>query len=152
MSHPIPTSLRIIRGNQSKRRIKDEPKPPVKVPRCPSDLDKDAAAEWKRMGKELATLGLVSEIDRATLTCYCLAWSDLRRAREHLKTDADFVQATSGGVSASAWKRLSDESLKQIRQFCSEFGLSPAARVRLATETKPKGSDDDTFRNGPAGG
>ncbi len=149
---PTPTRLKLLRGNPGKRAIKSEPKPKIKIPRCPTNLDADARTEWKRIGRELAKIGLVSEIDRATLTIYCQAWSDFRRARRHLLCDSDFVCRGTHVDVPSAWKRLSDEALKQIRQCCSEFGLSPAARVRLATETKPEGSNDDAFRNAAAGG
>lgn len=150
---PTPTRLKLLRGNPGHRPIGDEPRPKVKVPRCPPGLDAAAAAEWRRVGRELAKLSLVSEIDRAALAGYCTAWSDFKRAREHLQDDADFIQTSVKMTdSPSVWKRLSDDALKQIRQFCSEFGLSPAARVRLATVKPKQGDDDDAFRDGSAGG
>ena len=150
MSAPVPTKLKLLRGNPGKRPIGDEPDPPVKLPAPPKVLDKEGVREWHRIGAELLELGLVSEIDLTSLTGYCQAWSDLVRARKHLKNDEDFVGQTSGGLAPSAWKRLSDEALKQLLRYISEFGLSPAARVRLATPKKKQGTDVDEFRRARA--
>ena len=147
---PTPVKLRVLNGNPSKRPIPNAPEPKVEKLSAPAYLDTNAKSEWRRITPELAKLGLLSKMDRSALAGYCQAWSDFRRARRHLVKDEDFVQATTGGGAASAWKRLSDEALKQIRQFCAEFGLSPAARVRLATAPIKKSdqvANDESFRN-----
>ena len=61
---PIPTELKIIRGNPGKRPLNDrEAMPKVKLPPVPSYLNKRAKAEWRRMGKRLFDAGLMTELD-----------------------------------------------------------------------------------------
>ena len=63
---PKPTRLKLITGNPGKRRLNErEPKPKAVVPRCPVELCDAAKKEWRRIGKQLAVLGLLTEIDRA---------------------------------------------------------------------------------------
>ena len=142
-----PTALKIAGGNPGKRALpKNEPTPVVSAPRPPSFLTPVARAEWRRMVKELGALKMLARVDRAAMAGYCMAWSDFVLAREHLLTDADYIQETSGGMAASVWLRMSNEASKQIRQYTSEFGLSPSARVGLSS-TVPVADDDEAFLN-----
>jgi len=148
---PIPAELRLVNGNASKRPIPDVPKPKVKIPKCPTGMkNKDARAEWRRVTPELERLGLISSLDVYALAGYCTAVAMYLQAMRELDDPAKSIQIGRTGATTSAWKRQLDESLKQIRQFCAEFGLSPAARVRLATAPKSKtdqANEDEAFRN-----
>jgi hypothetical protein len=65
---PIPTRLRLIRGNPSKRPILPEPEPtlPSVPPEPPPYLTGHGAGEWRRLAPGLHRLGLLSVLDTAT--------------------------------------------------------------------------------------
>src|SRR5262245_15675518 len=45
---PMPTRLKILRGNPGRRPLNDaEPKPEAGIPKCPSWLSRKEKAEWK---------------------------------------------------------------------------------------------------------
>lgn len=87
---PKPTAVKELEGNPGKRPLnKNEPKPKQIAPKCPSWLEPDAKKEWRRLSKELETMGLLTQVS------------------------------------------IAQQNLKQMRNFCSELGLSPSARSRL---------------------
>ena len=69
---PKPTAVKLMDGNPGKRRINGaEPKPPRSLPDCPAHLSAEAKAEWHRLAKSLNGIGLLTQVDRATMAGYC---------------------------------------------------------------------------------
>ena len=67
-----PVELKLLEGNQGKRRLdKRPPGPGRRIPRRPSWLSPEAREEWRRLAPELTRLGLLTLLDRAALTIYC---------------------------------------------------------------------------------
>ena len=82
---PKPTSLKILEGNPGKRPLpKNEIQPKKKAPRCPSWLEEDAKKEWKRMGKVLEGLGLLTDMDMMAFAGYCQAYARWKEAEVFL--------------------------------------------------------------------
>jgi hypothetical protein len=82
---PKPTHLRLVGGNAGKRPIKaNEPKPEVAAPQPPPHLNEAAKAEWGRIVGQLLALRLVTELDRAALAAYCVAYARWAEAEEHI--------------------------------------------------------------------
>jgi len=138
----VPTALKILAGNPGKRRLPEhEPQAKPAAPPMPDGMSAAAKAEWRRLVPELVALGVLTSIDRAALVGYCEAWSTYLRANLELaKPDAPLVQTTTGGDSLSAWLRVRSAAAKEMRDFATEFGLTPASRTRVAA-TKPKDPD-----------
>lgn len=142
---PKPTHMKILEGNPGKRPInKSEPKPKATIPPCPRHLSKEAKAEWRRISKELATLGLLTAIDRAALGGYCAAYARWAQAEEAMQAeDFKMVEVTDKGYShVNAWFIVANNSLKQMRAFLTEFGMTPSARSRV---TVPEAKDIDPY-------
>lgn len=117
---PLPANVHLLRGNPSKLRLDElrgEVRPPVAIPPCPKHLLPAAKAEWKRIAKELESLGLISQIDRAALAAYCQAWGRWLQAEEAIRRQAD----------------LSDEALAALREEI-EKTEGTEARQRLAAQ------------------
>lgn len=139
---PKPTVLHVLDGTfRADRHNADEPRPTAGAPSCPTWLDREAKAEWRRIVPELERLGLLTVVDRAALTCYCLAWSELNEATRVLKRDRRSKKVRKDepltphpalAAQRSAWKAVKD--------FCALFGLDPSSRTRLkGKDQKPKG-------------
>lgn len=146
---PKPTHLKVLEGNPGKRVLnKHEPKPQTRAPACPKHLDKEARAEWRRISKELLHLGLLTEIDRAALAAYCQCWSRWIYAEEQLsKLEGQWTFTTDKGYeAASPWISIASKALAEMRQYISEFGLSPAARTRIQVKPAEKEDEYESFR------
>lgn len=65
---PKPTALKRLQGNPGKRALNEsEPRPAATLPRCPSHLQGEARAEWRRVARALHESGLLTQVDRAAL-------------------------------------------------------------------------------------
>ncbi|MGI6721768.1 MAG: phage terminase small subunit P27 family [Anaerovoracaceae bacterium] len=92
---PKPTELKVLEGNPGKRTLnKNEPRPDKKAPRCPSWLEDEAKKEWKRMGKVLEQMGLLTDMDMAAFAGYCQAFARWKEAEEFLTQHGTIVRTT----------------------------------------------------------
>src|SRR4051794_17589175 len=84
---PQPTALKLLTGNPGKRPLNQaEPQPSPRLPRAPEHLSNEAKKEWRRAGRFLLTLGLVSDLDLAAFAAYCTAYGRWVEAEQALKT------------------------------------------------------------------
>ena len=148
---PVPTSLKVIRGNPGKRPLnKNEPKPTLGAPGCPTWLSIEAKAEWRRVVPKLDELGMLTKVDRAALATYCEAWATFVYAQREVHTHGIVVMAVEtmsedgSRIYVKPTKNpaiiVARDAANLIRQFCAEFGLTPSARTRLEL---PEAEDDD---------
>ena len=97
---PKPTALKVLEGNPGHRPLnKKEPMPKGKLPRCPEWLEDDAKKEWKRLGKVLAEMGMLTEIDRAAFAGYCQAYARWKGAEEFITQHGDMVRRRTATCS-----------------------------------------------------
>lgn len=136
---PTPTALKALSGNPGKRELnKNEPKPAARIPPCPKHLNKEAKAEWRRISKELAVLGLLTMVDRAALAAYCQSWARWVAAEEELaKPDVKMVEVTDKGYHhPNPWIGIANQAMKQMRGFLGEFGMTPSSRSKVTVATQ----------------
>jgi P27 family predicted phage terminase small subunit len=148
---PTPNVLKLIQGNPGKRplNLSDGINPPIQVPSPPKWLSSHAAKEWKRIGTELAQLGLIAEIDKASLATYCQTWGDLCdlelafAAQKRMVVDkmgksdtavmgAYFQKTPTGFLRESAVHKKIVEMRSELDRYVRNFGLNPAARSRVS--------------------
>ncbi|BCH23547.1 phage terminase small subunit P27 family [Mesorhizobium sp. L-8-3] len=150
---PIPTALKLVTGNPSKRPLNTrEPKPVTAIPTCPAHLMPAAKTEWKRLARYLHDLGVISELDRAALAAYCQAYGRWVEAEKKLKETPPLLRTPAGYVQQSPWLAISNKNVELMHKFMSELGLSPVSRSRVETTRSmgPKpweftGQEDDEF-------
>jgi P27 family predicted phage terminase small subunit len=130
---PKPTRLRILENNPGKRPLNDsEPQPRRCVPACPPHIDKEAKREWRRVAKELDACGLLTVVDRAALAAYCQAWSRWVKAEGILQKSGEVLKHPEKGVLyPNPYLAVANRALKQMHEFLSEFGMTPASRTRI---------------------
>ena len=110
---PKPTALKLLEGNPSKRPLRGEPLQPTPGRlACPTWLDREAKAEWRRIVRVMPP-GWLTPVDRSVLAMACVWWSE-------------YVAAVRTGES-----RRMLEASKEYRAFVSKLGLSPSDRVGL---------------------
>ena len=130
---PKPTAIKALEGNPGKRPLnKNEPKPQPTAPKCPSWLTADAKKEWRRLSKELEAMGLLTRVDMAAFAGYCQAYARWKEAEEFISKHGSILKTSTGYIQQIPQVSIAQQNLKQMRNFCSELGLSPSARSRLS--------------------
>jgi P27 family predicted phage terminase small subunit len=131
----------LLRGNPGKRAIPEEPEPqvPAKCPEPPEHLVGYACDEWYRIAPELHRLGLLTIADIGPLAAYCYAYGQWRSAAEILSKIADNDRVMQGLLIRRDGQAVPNPVVKLVRnaamdmvRYASEFGLTPAARSRIA--------------------
>lgn len=139
-----PTALKELEGNPGKRALNQkEPKPKVAIPECPAQLKGDARVEWKRITKQLFPLGVISELDRAALTSYCIAWGTLLKAIKMIEKEHEVIISENGGAYQNPWVSIRNKAMEQILKHSSEFGMTPSSRARIKADA-PTEEDEMT--------
>ncbi len=136
-ARPKTAEAKRIEGNRGHRQIVERGLT-VKsaIPVIPKELGKDAKKEWKRITKELNNAGLISNLDLAVLSTYCIAWGRVLEV-ERLINDTSITELAE--ERGSTYERLLNQSYKlseQLRKLAAELGLSPGARVRVQPTKK----------------
>lgn len=147
-----PTKLKILEGNPGRRPLNEnEPNPIPIAPECPNWLLDDAKKEWKRLAPELERLGLLTIIDKAAFAGYCQSYAKWKAAEEFIKkngTTYRIPKKDKSGKVVSVYiapfpeVAIANQSLKQVRAFATEFGLTPSSRGRIYL---PGDTFDDEF-------
>ena len=141
---PKPTNLKILEGNPGKRPLPtNEVKPKHKAPRCPQWLEDDAKKEWKRMGKILEQMGILTEMDLTAFAGYCQAYARWKEAEEFLSKHGSIIKTPNGYLQQVPQVSISQTNLKIMLKFCEQFVLTPSARNRLATMDAEVGTGDE---------
>lgn len=134
---PKPTALKVLEGNPGGRPLNtNEPKPVKKAPRCPAWIEEEAKKEWKRMGKILEQIGLLTEMDMTAFAGYCQAYARWKEAEEFITQHGTIIRTPNGYLQQVPQVSIAQTNLKIILKFCEQFGLTPSARSRIvASET-----------------
>lgn len=141
---PKPSALKRLQGNPGKRRLNAAEPQPGGVPKCPPHLDREAKREWKRISQELIALGLLTNVDRASLAAYCAAFSRWAEAEKNLQKFGTVIKSPKSGFPIqNPFLGVANTALDQMRKFATEFGLTPASRSRLQIE--PMTGQQDAF-------
>lgn len=110
----------------------------------PTWLDATGRKMWEAIADELYDLDLITNVDTYALAIACDAYSKYVKASASIKKDGLVLEHKNsiGAVNkvANPNVAIAQKYATQFKSFCSEFGLSPAARARLA---KPKEVNED---------
>lgn len=144
---------RKIGANKLKAKLASEPAAEKGLPNCPSHLKALARDAWESWSQDLQDMDMDRRPDAQMLEGACVAYAravqaDSMLAREGIVCRSWGVIKTvdKGGnpiqrrvllkMKAHPANAISNNSWRQVRAFCSEFGLSPVSRTRLSIEKK----------------
>ena len=134
---PVPTQLKLLRGNPGKRPISPrEPAPDALETETPPPAWLEAAAkkEWNRLAPLLAKNGLLSELDADALTAYCVTFAEWRRATAAARKQST-VMSANGFLMPSPYVAMARQALALMRSLMNDFGMTPSARARVTKIT-----------------
>jgi len=143
MNRPVPTKLKILRGNPGKRPLNtQEPQPKVGAPSCPPHLGEIARAHWRRMVKEMRPLNLLTRLDVAALAIHCDRWERWVQATEELRKYGPVLKMGAMLIQ-SPYIAIADKAMNQILKTGAEFGYTPSSRTRLHVSDAEKHVDEN---------
>lgn len=153
----LPANVHMLRGNPSKLSLDEllgEFNPEVEIPNCPKHLWPEARKEWKRVSAELERYGLISKLDRASLSLYCQAWARLVWAETMLTRAMDQAEEKRSAAEAKGedWKGgdgimvpspngalvyshhwvVQRRAAQEVHWYLQSFGMSPSSRGRVS--------------------
>lgn len=149
---PKPTKLKMLQGNPGKRPLNEnEPKPEKSLPTPPGFLSDKAKEEWERVATPLYKLGLLTELDRTVLAGYCQLYSRWEAIEDALAEDelVMYRHTVDGAGIEHAEKKqnplviMARQTLKEIRMFCAEFGMTVSSRSRMVVGGEPRDPLDE---------
>lgn len=157
----IPSKIIDIRGGTAHTHRpprNQEPQPPEKMPHCPKHLNKEARKEWRRAGKILQSIGLLTEIDRMIFAAYCEAYSRWIEATLKVQEmgmvyakgavlDPDTKKMVGGEPRLNPYIRIAREAFDQMIRAGTQIGLSPSSRAMLKVERPKPKSKAQEFRD-----
>lgn len=131
-----PAALKLMKGrgngtDSGGRKVGTPPPFRRVAPEPPEWMSDEAAAEWRRVVPELQRLDLVKAPDAAALTAYCESWARFVDACRLIR-ERGMTHPTSQGESVAPWVGIAERAGREIRAFAAEFGLTPAAEMKLA--------------------
>lgn len=156
---PKPIARQIAEGDprrhgkkQLQEKLAKEPKAARGLPDCPDHVaDERAVRAWDFWREELQEMGLDSRPDAMMLEGACVNYAravqaDLILAKHGLVIAQPIVNAKKEQIGLKMKNHpavaVSNAAWKQVRAFCSEFGLSPVSRTRLALEKKDDSAEE----------
>ena len=144
---PVPTALRILHGNPSRRPLnEEEPKPETEIPECPDGLDKVGQDEWERITGHLYQLNMVADMDLAVLYGYCHSFEQFIKSATDLKKTGFLVKAPSGYPIVNPLLSINNKAKAMMLKFAQELGLSVVQRTKIKIEGNGKREDEfDSF-------
>lgn len=152
---PKPTAIKKLQGNPGKRPLNQrEPKPAAAVISVPRGrLPDDGKRLWRSLAPLLVNLKVLTEADLPALEMLCLHYAVARAAlvemlndgKVEVEDDQGNRYTVSEGIAVTA---MGNQGIKKhpaasvfrenstaFRMYLTEFGLTPASRVRLKMDT-----------------
>lgn len=145
---PTPTVLKVLRRNPGKRPVKKDLQQDLLENKKSSAFKMDypdwyppkAASFIESVLPQLIKCGTVPELDRAGLLALGSAWDRLCQCNKVLLKEGYIIEGYRGAIVKHPLTAVLRQAESQFLRWCQEFGLSPAARVRLPA--KPKIEND----------
>lgn len=143
---PVPSPLRKLKGIGTHHpKPQGEPKPAPGMPTTPDYLTDVALEEWHRVAGELHRIGILTIVDQTVLAAYCTVYARWREAESLI--DEVIVRGGNGQKTMHPSIQVAHKCLDTMHKYMTDLGLSPAARVRLASGTPTEGDLLDQFVN-----
>jgi P27 family predicted phage terminase small subunit len=154
---PKPTQTHLSAGDPShlgikrlRERQEREVQPTRGLPGCPRHLRRLARDAWKFWAEELRRMNLDARPDAMMLEGACVNYARAVEADRMVRLAGMVVEDPVTDAAGQVHIKLklhpavaiSNAAWRQVRGFCSEFGLSPLSRTRLTIE-KPDTSSQD---------
>lgn len=142
---PVPTALKIARGNPGQRRLRDDgpaPSPAIDLT-VPAILAEDAGAraEWETTAPRLQRAGLLTELNVDAFTVICATFARWKAAEVEVQKHGLLIKVgRKKRTIVNPHLAIADKAQAQCRALWAEFGLTPVSQARVHVP-KPDSAD-----------
>lgn len=152
-----PTRVLELRGTFRRDRHGDPAAEPqfelvAQLPKPPGFLDRVGKMEWNRVGPELVAKQLLTVVDMAAFTSYCIAVSRLVACEKIIRKHGMTLETPQGFEQARPEVAIAKHCTADIVRLSREFGLTPSARTRVRVPDAPAKPAQKTGWSAIAGG
>lgn len=146
---PVPTALKLLRGNPGKRPLNRlEPTYPLLPTRCPAEIvDLDAQAEWRRTVVPAIRRRQITQADRALAMAHAELYATWRSQLVLAAQHAHVIATTAGNPIPNPARGMANKTLTLLIKVDSELGLTPSSRSRVKTSAQDP-EENPFARNG----
>lgn len=143
---PVPTRLKVIRGNPGKRALNhDEPVPEGDLTDPPPWMSESQKAGWN-YAIENAPSGLLKKLDRSVLAAWVVAEDLHRRASEQVDKFGILTKAPHTGLPIqSPYLPILNKQAAIMLKAAEQLGFTPASRSRIQLGAAFTGNEDDEW-------
>lgn len=146
---PVPTALKLLRGNPGKRAINRwEPTPAPLALDCPEELSDPAEREeWARTITPAIGIGQIAASDRLLAIAHCVLWATWRSQLSEASKHPHVVAVGPDKHPApNPARMMANKTLQLLVKIEAELGLTPVSRTRIhaidrAAESSSKWAD-----------
>lgn len=118
------------------------------MPSCPGYLDANAQVEWRRVLPLLHSMHGVGMVDRAVVSIYCAAYSDVLRLEAFIREHGETYQTDNGMFHVRPELECLNKARGRVLQSAAALGMSPVSRKRLpGNANAPKDDNDEWLKN-----
>lgn len=156
---PKPAALQIAEGDPRKRgarklkeHLEAEPKAASGLPQCPAHLEGVARDVWEFLVAELESMEMDKRPDALMLEGCCVNYARAVKAdaavnRDGITVEESIIDDDTGDRVVTKIKKnpavdVSNRAWAMVHRFCSDFGLSPVSRTRLAIKKDESSTED----------
>jgi P27 family predicted phage terminase small subunit len=128
---PVPTAMKILRGNPGRRPLNSsEPEAPLlaKLPTAPKYLGRIAKKEWRARVQQLAEMRMLAGADLTMLGRLCVWHERFVLASTKLNKLKPELAGSMTAVNLQNTMSMASKAMKGIEE---QFGFSPASRSRI---------------------
>ena len=146
---PMPSVIKVARGNPGKRRIQPDVPMPPGAPDMPKHLSALARAEWRRIVEQLMLVpGLLAKTDWAVVAAVCECHEEIVKADRALERGGRYLKTKTGFMRKHPALEVKAQFVALQRQHLAELGMTPSARSRVKPQETPANVDPmDEFLN-----
>ena len=141
---PVPTHLKVIRGNPGKRKLnKNEPLPIGDLVDAPEWMAESQRQNWN-YAVENAPKGLLKKLDRSVLVAWTVAEDLHRRSSEQVEKFGILTKAPNTGLPMqSPYLPVVNKQAQIMLKAAELLGFTPASRSRVQViEDRPSDEED----------
>lgn len=139
---PVPTALKVVRGNPGGRPLNEDEPTPQGDAQMPAYLSPMAAAHWPIVAEQLRKASLLTSVDEHALAMYCEAFARWRNANDMIAKHGPIVHTPTGYPVQSPYLGIANTAHTQMQKLLVEFGMTPSSRSRV---TKAGGEDENPY-------
>lgn len=133
----------LSKAEEAERRAGEVTVEHPKTAKPPKWLPDDLKTEFRKVGKQLISAGIYTDLDADTLGRYLVAHKQYTAAARKV---SEYLEAEDGG-NAMGWAKLQEKCFAQARACANDLGLTVTSRCRLVVPqgTKQSTEDDNPF-------